>query len=132
MITHSSFCNESVVISYGIAGTNIQQFSQKPNNMTEKFQKFIDHKFYAYAHAVDLIAKCHDRENQCADAASGSANGTIKENALFNVLASETACTIFRLTPKGYLKAIWVLFKIAFIEKKFKRGLPFVGAIFIK
>ena len=100
--------------------------------MTEKFKKEIDHEFYAYAHAVNLTAKCHDRDRQSANAADGSTDGTIKQNTLFEVLASETACTVFRLTPIGYFKAIWTLFKIAFIEKKFKDGIPLVGAIFFK
>ena len=32
--------------------------------MTEKFKKEINHEFYAYAHAVNLLANCHDRDNQ--------------------------------------------------------------------
>ena len=43
MIAHSSFCNESVVISYGIVAANVQQISKHPNKMdenkTEKSQK---------------------------------------------------------------------------------------------
>ncbi len=100
--------------------------------MTEKFKKEIDHEFCAYAHAVNLTAKCHDRDRQGTDTTDGSTDGVIKQDTLFKVLATETACTVFSLTPEGYLKAIWTLFKIAFIEKKFKSGLPFVGAIFIK
>lgn len=100
--------------------------------MIEKFKKEIGHEFYAYAHAVDLVAKCHDRDSQSSNAASGGADGTIKQDTLLKVLASETACTVFSLTPIGYLKAIWTLFKIAFVEKKFKSGIPLLGVIFIK
>lgn len=100
--------------------------------MTDKLKKEIDHEYFAYANAVCLATKCHDRDRQSPNTARCCANGTIKQNTLFEVLASETACTAFRLTPKGYLKAIWTLFKITFIEKKFKSGIPLIGAIFLK
>ena len=41
MIAHSSFCNESVVISYGIVAANVQQISKHPNKMDENVQKII-------------------------------------------------------------------------------------------
>lgn len=100
--------------------------------MTEKFKKEIDHEYWAYAHAVNLAVKCHNRDSQSANTAGGGTDGAIKQNTLFEVLSSEAACTAFRLTPKGYLKAIWTLFKIAFIEKEFKSGIPLVGAILLK
>lgn len=100
--------------------------------MTEKIKKEIDHEYWAYAHAVNLTTKCHDRDHQSTNTAGGCTDGTIKQETLFKVLASESACTVFRLTPKGYFNAIWTLFKIAFIEKKFKSGIPLLGVIFIK
>lgn len=100
--------------------------------MTEKFKKEIRHEYWANANAMGLIAKCHDKDHQSPNAASGGADRTIKQDTLFKVLADETACTVFSLTPIGYLKTIWTLFKIAFVEKKFKSGIPLLGVIFIK
>lgn len=97
-----------------------------------KSNKEIDHEFFAYAHAVSLEEMCHYRDRQGSDAASRYVNGTIKIDTLYKALLDETVCTAFYLTPKGYLKAIWTLFKITFIEKKFKSGIPIIGAIFLK
>ena len=41
MIAHSSFCNESVVISYGIVDAKVINFSQSPNKMDKKIQFII-------------------------------------------------------------------------------------------
>lgn len=37
MIAHSSFCNESVVISYGIVDAKIQKKPQFPNKIADFF-----------------------------------------------------------------------------------------------
>lgn len=38
MIAHSSFCNESVVISYGIVAAKIQLLFELQKKMTEKYK----------------------------------------------------------------------------------------------
>ena len=100
--------------------------------MTEKFKKDIDHEFNAHVHAINLTAMCRERDSKDTNTTDCGAEDCIKRDTLFKVLANETACTSFRLTPIGYLIAIWTIFKIAFIEKKFKSGITSVGVIFIK
>lgn len=54
MIAHSSFCNESVVISYGIVGAKIRKNPQLPNNL-RIFYLFLRH----FAFLLRQHTLCH-------------------------------------------------------------------------
>lgn len=90
--------------------------------MEEKTE--IAHKFHAYTAAVALAAECDNRDRKAEHAAYGGYNGTIKQDTLYQVLASKTAIMHERLSLVGYLVIVARLFKIAFIDKKRQRGAP--------
>ena len=67
MIAHSSFCNESVVISYGIVAAKIQNNFQPPNKFKKNDRKYTEnHQKYTPGHCrrtkrrVRCYCRCKD------------------------------------------------------------------------
>lgn len=130
MIAHSPFCNESVVISYGIVIANLITISDNQKFMTKKSQtkrneQRINRDYAAHCLAVSLLNECYYRENQACNPADNPRNyADMLQHApshLPAVLAEKAAFVDYRPSFVGYCKAILVLLKTALIHKKRNR-----------
>ncbi len=96
----------------------------KKNEQKEK-------QYAAYVLATYLANECYQRDKQSGKSADRSYDGTIKQHTLASVLAEKASVTQHRLTPVGYLKAVVLLFKIAFFRKKMDGTAPVFRSVFI-
>lgn len=86
--------------------------------------------FDAHLLATQLANECYQRDYKGKNSANGRYDGTIKQDTLMAVLTSKTAIVNERLSCIGYLKVVFMLFKIAFLHKKFNGTIPvFKGVV---
>lgn len=75
-------------------------------------------EYAAYALSAYLANECHQRNNQREQAANRRYDGTLKQSTLASVLAEKATVVEYRLSAIGYLKAVAMLFKKTFLQKK--------------
>lgn len=79
--------------------------------------------------ATQLANECHQRDGKGKYAAHRRYNGTIRQDTLTAVLAGKTAIVNERLTCIGYLKVVFMLFKVAFLHKKGDGTVPILKGV---
>ena len=99
--------------------------------MTKKNENQQRKRYDGYALSVWLANKCYQRDHQTNEAANGGYNRTISQDTLADVLSEETTVVNEYATTVGYLKICVELFKVAFLHKKGKYGMPILKGFFL-
>lgn len=87
-------------------------------------------EYAAYALSVYLANECYQRDNQGKQATDRRYDGTIKQHTLASVLAEKASIVEYRLSAVGYLKAVSMLFKATFLQKKPHGAFPIFRCAF--
>lgn len=86
-------------------------------------------KWFAHCWAASLVQQCNDRDSQAQCSGDSGDNGAIKQYTLASVFADKTALIDERLSFIGYLKIMFILFKITLFGKKRKGCIKIVRCV---
>lgn len=98
--------------------------------MNKKDLENKEKKYAAYALSAYLANECHQRDNQGEQATDSLYEGPIKQCMISSVIAEKTTIVEYRLSAVGYIKAVAMLFKATFLQKKPHGTFPIFRCVF--